>query len=397
LTDAPRRVQTLGHALRTDTPTMWRLAAHGAVLLLSIGVFVVARIQATPAAQAGLIRAGASLEWDTGGTTEAAVLLAEPVLGTAEGGPSSPEDSGEVLTEGTAAGDAPTESTEGILSPGPVAEADPLLLPWEDPQTHTVVAGDTIMGIAAQYGIDGEALLYANPALRDNPNRLNPGDTLTILPINGVLHIVAEGDTLDSVAARYKVGIDDIVAYSPNNLDWGDTLVAGTAMVVPGGQMEVQIPTYYQGLTGNSGAADYGGDAWNPNAATGSVAGSGQFYIAAYGRISQGYRRYHRAVDIANRTGTPIYAIDGGSVEAAGWLAWAGNGVVIDHGNGYKSLYAHMHSLNVSQGQVVQRGQVIGSIGCTKGRGGRCTGPHLHLEVYFQGVRINPCSLGVCP
>jgi murein DD-endopeptidase MepM/ murein hydrolase activator NlpD len=60
-------------------------------------------------------------------------------------------------------------------------------------------------------------------------------------------------------------------------------------------------------------------------------------------------------------------------------------------------LYAHMSRVDVRAGQAVQRGQIIGGIGCTRGRGGRCTGPHLHLEVYYQGSPINACRLGVCP
>jgi murein DD-endopeptidase MepM/ murein hydrolase activator NlpD len=129
----------------------------------------------------------------------------------------------------------------------------------------------------------------------------------------------------------------------------------------------------------------------------GPVAGTGSFYTASYGRISNWFSWWHPAVDIANSTGTPIYAIDGGIVEKAGWHGWGGNTVIIDHGNGFESLSAHMSSINVSVGQTVQRGQIIGGIGCTYGWGGRCTGPHLHLELFYQGGRVNPCAYGVCP
>jgi murein DD-endopeptidase MepM/ murein hydrolase activator NlpD len=386
-----RRLRAFAWTVRVDAPLAWRLAAHGAVLTLTVGVFLLTRLQMTRSAEASLIRPSTALAW-AGGVGEPASLLAYQTAPGAEDTPEAPPG------PAGPAGEAPAEAAapEGFLSPGPIAEADPFLLPWEEPQSYTVQAGDTINGIASQFGIDAEALLYANPTLRANPYRLNPGDVLTILPINGVLHVTAEGDTLASLAEKYKVTVEDIVGYPPNNLGAAASLVPGTEVVVPGGQMEVRIPSYYQMVQG-SGSGESAAEAWSPNSSLGAVAGSGQFYVAAYGRITQRYRRYHRAVDIANRTGTPIYAIDGGTVEAAGWLGWAGNAVVIDHGNGYKSLYAHMSSRNVERGQTVQRGQAIGGIGCTRGRGGRCTGPHLHLEVYLNGARVDPCSLGVCP
>ncbi len=390
-----RRLRAFAWTVRLDAPLAWRLAAHGVVLALTVGVVLATRLQMARPAAASLIRPGTALAWAGGVGEQASLLLYQAVPGGVSGG----EGDQDVAAGQPAAGGSPAEgdpaTLEGFLSPGPIAEADPFLLPWEEPQTYVVQAGDTINGIAGQFGIDAEALLYANPTLRDNPYRLNPGDVLTILPINGVLHVTAEGDTLESLAEKYKVTVEDIVSYPPNNLAVGATLVAGAEIVVPGGQMEVRIPSYLQMVQGqDAGPAE---QAWSPSSGAGAVAGSGQFYVAAYGRITQRYRRYHRAVDIANRTGTPIYAIDGGTVEAAGWLGWAGNAVVIVHGNGYKSLYAHMSGRNVERGQTVQRGQVIGGIGCTRGRGGRCTGPHLHLEVYLNGASVNPCNLGVCP
>jgi murein DD-endopeptidase MepM/ murein hydrolase activator NlpD len=157
--------------------------------------------------------------------------------------------------------------------------------------------------------------------------------------------------------------------------------------------MDITIPPLIQQVRGPAG-----GSSWAPSPNYGGpLVGTGNFHIAAYGRITQWFSSWHPAVDIANNYGTPIYAIDSGSIEIAGWDGWAGNAVVIDHGNGYESLYAHMQSVGVAPGQTVQRGQIIGTIGCTRGVGGRCTGPHLHIETYYNGARINPCSLGVCP
>jgi murein DD-endopeptidase MepM/ murein hydrolase activator NlpD len=373
------------------------------VLLLALSVFAISRAPRANSAEASLLRVASPLGWAADVGEQAAVLWAKPVPSGLGGAPVGGDTSSEAAAAAGAVGEgveaAPTGEDQGFLSPGPIAEADTSLLPWEEPQTYTVEAGDTISGIAAQYGIDTEAVLFANPSLVKSPN-LRPGDVLTILPINGVLHVVAAGDTLDTIAAKYKVESAEIVAYTPNNLASGSELVPGTQLVVPGGMMDIEIPTYSQmvhGSTGKQAGRPAAAQTWDSGGGALPGVGTGQFYLAANGRMTQGFKRYHRGIDIANRTGTPIYAIDGGTVILAGWWSWAGNAVKVDHGNGYVSLYAHMSRVDVRAGQAVQRGQIIGGIGCTRGRGGRCTGPHLHLEVYYQGSPINACRLGVCP
>jgi murein DD-endopeptidase MepM/ murein hydrolase activator NlpD len=311
-------------------------------------------------------------------------LLPEAVVGTED---SVPDAS---LTGGAVLAGAP-----GFVSPGPVAEADRSLLPWDEPERYTVQEGDTLNGIALEFGIEVETLLYANPDIRANPHSLAIGDEITILPVDGVLHVVEEGDTLESVAEEYGTTVAEVLAYTPNGLATGDALVAGTELVVPGGAMELAIPSYLE-LAGRQGSGSSAGRSVAGPSLPPQI-GTGSFHIATYGRITQGWRRWHPAVDIANRTGTPIYAIDSGTVEVAGWWAWGGQTVIINHGNGYRSLYAHMSSINVRAGQGVQRGQILGGIGCTYGPGGRCSGPHLHLEVYANGGAVYPCNLGVCP
>ncbi len=280
----------------------------------------------------------------------------------------------------------------GFISTGAIAEADPSLLPWDQPQRYVVQPGDTVSGIAAKFGRDPETLLYANPSIRDDPHSLSVGDEITILPVDGVLHVVVEGDTIDALAATYKANASDVVGYTPNGLkDALQALVPGTEVVLPGGVMDIVIPPLVEYVSGQ------GSQVWAPGPNYGGpLVGSGSFNLAAYGRITQGFSRWHPAVDIANGYGTPIYAIDSGVVEIAGWYGWAGKSVTIDHGNGYESLYAHMQDINVSSGQTVQKGQIVGTIGCSRGAGGRCTGPHLHLEVTFNGQHVNPCSLGAC-
>jgi murein DD-endopeptidase MepM/ murein hydrolase activator NlpD len=120
----------------------------------------------------------------------------------------------------------------------------------------------------------------------------------------------------------------------------------------------------------------------------GSVSGTGGFVWPTSGQISQGYKWYHKAVDIANHVGTSILAADSGRIMVAGWTdnTGYGNRVMIDHGNGYVTLYGHMSRVDVVVGQTVKRGDQVGLMGST----GRSTGPHLHFEIRAAGALQNP-------
>ncbi|PIR93373.1 hypothetical protein COT99_00905, partial [Candidatus Falkowbacteria bacterium CG10_big_fil_rev_8_21_14_0_10_43_10] len=98
------------------------------------------------------------------------------------------------------------------------------------------------------------------------------------------------------------------------------------------------------------------------------------------------YNWSHHAVDIANKIGTAIYAADAGTVEYAGWGSGYGNQIVIDHGGGKKTRYAHASKLFVSKGDTIAKGQTIAAMGST----GWSTGPHLHFEVIINGGKLNP-------
>ena len=99
-----------------------------------------------------------------------------------------------------------------------------------------------------------------------------------------------------------------------------------------------------------------------------------------------GEEKTHTGLDIASNQGTAVYASDGGTVTLAGWNGGYGNCIMIDHGNGYVTLYGHLSSIGVSEGQTVNRGDTIGAVGST----GNSTGPHLHFEVIQNGTRIDP-------
>jgi len=127
--------------------------------------------------------------------------------------------------------------------------------------------------------------------------------------------------------------------------------------------------------------------AYNGEVPKGAKKGTGSFAWPMSGYITQGFWEGHRAIDIGAPIGTPIVATDSGFVAVAQWSdVGYGRMVIIDHGNGYQTLYAHMDAYFVEAGQSVAKGQTLGKCGST----GNSTGPHLHFEVIKQGVRRNP-------
>ena len=368
-----RRLRILARHVQLDAPTMWRLAAHTAVISLTVAVIGVTRIPGSVSSALGARDASLGV-WTEG----ASPFLPDSFVGNTTAGSIAP-----FVVEGA---DRP-----GFISPGAIAEAHPSILPWSEPEEYRVVRGDSLSTIASRFGIDPEWILMANPEVRDKPHDLSVGHLLTVLPMQAVIHEVEAGETIQALAEKYETTPNEVVAYAPNGLnDIADVLAAGTRLILPGGTVEVEIPPNVRSI------GRVRGSGWASPSALGTVVGSGYFHSAAYGRLTQGYHRWHRAVDIANRTGTPIFSVDSGVVKYAGWYQWAGNLVIVDHGNGYESWYAHLSSISVSSGQQVQRGQVLGGMGCTYGRGGRCTGPHLHLEIRLNGGKQNPCALGAC-
>ncbi len=254
---------------------------------------------------------------------------------------------------------------------------------------HEVASGETLQSIAKKYNLENVTTITWLNGI-DEKTAIKPGQKLKILPTDGVLHKVKKGDTICSIARTYSLiekgdscddpGIQPIVDYPFNTFtDDEFGLQVGQYIVVPSGVMPAPVdsaprPTVSRRLTPNAG----------------TVSATGQFIWPASGKITQGFTSYHRAFDIANRSGGAILAADSGRVIVSGWKdnSGYGNRVMIDHGNGFVTLYAHMSSISVQEGQTVRRGDVVGQMGST----GRSTGVHLHFEVRQGGVNQNPGS-----
>jgi len=238
--------------------------------------------------------------------------------------------------------------------------------------TYSVQAGDTVQSIADIFGLQPTTISWANPAIEDAPDLLRIGQEVTILPIDGAYHEVAEGDTLESIAEEYKVECEVIITCEYNHLEPPDHSIAeGMQLIIPGGEK----PYVPKVVTAYAGSVPEG------------ARGTGRFQWPVLGRITQGYWYGHRAIDIGAPIGSALLAADGGFVSFAGWTdVGYGYLVVIDHANGFATYYAHMSNIYVFTGQAVERGQVIGAVGST----GWSTGPHLHFEVRYYGVQQNP-------
>lgn len=234
---------------------------------------------------------------------------------------------------------------------------------------YVVREGDTLSQIAEMFDISSKTILWANDI--SSPSKIQPGDSLIILPITGVRHVVKKGDTLASIAKKYDGDVDDILAY--NQLASSEDVSIGDTIVVPGGMIATPAPTK------KSSSGKTGG-----KVATGN--GSAGYTHPIPGAVrTQGIHGYN-GVDYGASVGTPILAAASGEVIVAktyGYNGGYGLYVVIKHANGTQTLYGHLSKVSVAVGDSVSGGEVIGLLGNT----GRSTGPHLHFEV--RGAR-NP-------
>lgn len=228
---------------------------------------------------------------------------------------------------------------------------------YGEASVYVVREGDTLSQIAAMYDVSANTILWANDLA--SANLIKPGMTLSILPISGVRHTVAKGDTLASVAKKYKGDESEIVAY--NQLET-QTLAIGTVIVIPNGIVEAQRTTATRSGVSVSGTKS-----------------AGLIHPLPRGIKTQGIHGYN-GIDIGAPIGTAIRASAAGTViisKSSGYNGGYGQYVVIKHPNGIQTLYAHMSQNMVIVGDVVAQGQTIGAVGST----GRSTGPHLHFEV----------------
>ncbi|MDQ5952806.1 MAG: hypothetical protein QG551_34 [Patescibacteria group bacterium] len=233
---------------------------------------------------------------------------------------------------------------------------------------YVVREGDTISQISEMFDVKSSTIRGFNNIRKDSD--LKVGEELLILPVDGLVHKVEKGDTLASVAKKYKGDETDIALF--NDIAENGSLTVGEDIIIPNGEAPVLTPAKATVKVTASGSKTTSGV-------------SGSSYPAGFythpipkGSVkSQGFHDKYQAQDLAAPLGTSVVASSGGKVVAVryGWSGGYGNMIIINDGIA-NVLYAHLSEINVTQGQNVSKGELIGKVGST----GRSTGPHLHIE-----------------
>jgi LysM repeat protein len=256
---------------------------------------------------------------------------------------------------------------------------------------YSVQPLESIGSIAAKFNLKRETILWSNEKdLRTDPNTIPVNSILYVPPVDGVYYEWKDGDTLDAVAAKYKVDPSAILTWPSNHLDLTDPQIApGQYVMIPGGQgtpIEWVVTIPYALHSGANRSVD------GQCSVTGYYPWSGGFIWPTASHLISGndFWAGHLGIDIGAYTGDAVWAASAGVVIWAGGMEGGyGNVVVLEHDNGanvWVTLYAHLSAINVHCGDVVSQGQVIAA----SGNSGNSTGPHLHFEVRENGSFVNP-------
>ena len=308
----------------------------------------------------------------------------------------------------TAAGVTP-EVASSFAAPAPTATPGPPCDPSHSTLycVYAVQSGDSLSSIATRFNLRGtgdvpswQVLVHSNkPEIASENELLQVGQKLRIPTSNAVVHTVLSSETLTDIADQYDVPTAAIQGMSANGIANANALRIGQEILVPDPNRlakpvpPVPVAPPAAAAAPTSPPSDSASTAGASRAAgTGPVSRSG-FMWPASGPISSPFGSSHPLgidIDLFAAPNAPNLAAAAGTVTFAGGNPCCSYGyyVVIDHGNGYQSLYAHFSKLSVSVGQKVSQGQVLG----LAGRTGYATGNHLHFELRLNGTIVNPMS-----
>ena len=281
----------------------------------------------------------------------------------------------------------------GLLQLATLTEMEAMLISNSmEMQVYTVSNGDTVSAVAKRYGMSVNEIRRMNPEL--NIDKISIGDEIMISAAVPYLSL----RQMRTESYRQDIPFDTIVEYSDSMyVNQSKITTAG----VPGLAAVVADVSYVDGLEEGRNILQYTVLS-EPSSqvklvgtkALPAKAASGKFIKPSNGKFSSGYgyrkslRDNHTGVDFSGKVGTSIWAADGGTVTFAGWKGNYGYCVIINHGNGFETLYAHCSSLLVKNGQKVAKQEAIAKVGNT----GRSTGPHVHFEIIKNGKHVNPLN-----
>lgn len=267
-----------------------------------------------------------------------------------------------------------------------IDEAKDILLGSEQTNAvHIVKSGETLSVIAGSYNISSSEINGLNPDVE--PTKIQIGQEIIVRKAAPVISVqtTIEETYIEKIPYQTETQDDDTLTTTQKR-----TITAG----VEGENQIVASVTYVDGVETTREVLSSTNLSQPTNAlvavGTKQPISNGTFIMPAKGTLTSpyGYRSsgFHSGIDIANSSGTPIYAADGGTVTFSGWYGGYGYCVIIDHGNGFTTLYGHASSLSVSKGDKVSQGDYIMAMGTT----GNSTGNHLHFEIRVNGVHQNP-------
>lgn len=289
---------------------------------------------------------------------------------------------------------ADLQTRDSFIRPAVIATTQSPLLaqPRAEVSTYVLQSGDTIWDVGARFNVGMYSILWSNGL--DEDAIVKPGQELRIPPVPGVLHTVAAGDSLDSIAKKFSV--DPAVVVDYNGLRPGEPLAVDKVLIIPGGELPItRRPASPLALPNLPTLRAPAAPAIRPltpllpaiRPAPAPAAPTGRLSWPARGLITTYFSGYHPGIDIAAALGTPIGAADGGTVMSTGWDSTGyGYRVVVSHGNGFTTTYNHLSVILVRPGEVVGKGQTIARMGST----GRSSGSHLHFEILRNGSFVNP-------
>ena len=231
--------------------------------------------------------------------------------------------------------------------------------------TYTVRRWDSVSRIAANFSVSMDAIIASNGIT--NARALREGEVLRIPNMDGIPYTVREGDSLNKISQSMGVPVEAIL--DANDL-YSDVIRAGTNLFIPGARMnrdDLRLALgelFVYPVRGARLSSPFG---WRNDPFT-------------------GVRRHHAAIDLSSPRGTPIIAAMDGRVSARGYDRTYGNFIILNHSGGFQTMYAHMHTIDIANGDQVRQGTQIGTVGNT----GYSTGPHLHFAVFRNGRAVNP-------
>jgi murein DD-endopeptidase MepM/ murein hydrolase activator NlpD len=247
-----------------------------------------------------------------------------------------------------------------------------LHVPGLEFSAYQAVQGDTFQSLARKFGLTEETLRSLNQANDTSQPRV--GATLLIPSRDGIFHMVRQGQGLADIARAYGLSLKEVL--KANRLRGDSDLKPGQILFLPGGRYLSREDVHWIALS--------------------SLAVQKGFLKPTTGRFADGfgYRihpithklAFHEGLDLAPGWGARVVATQDGRVIFTGVKFGYGNLIILDHGGGLTSYYAHLSKILVKTGQKVKRGELIGKVGRT----GRVTGPHLHFEIRLNGKPQNP-------